>query len=150
MKVKILCLFEYLEVVLFCMHHSSLVAKISFLELQTTISTPKWLLAEKKTSHSHFQGHVKRFMWILQNSDMVEVRPILGVTSRSTVLETKRIPSSFKLVWRAQNGIKDQILNLSWQFDINLHGLFEFRSNAAHIYFSCFRPKFQDQNDSKR
>jgi len=47
---------------------------------------------------------------------MVEFHPILGVTSRSAVLETKQIPSSFKFVWRAQNGIKDQILNLSWQF----------------------------------
>jgi len=81
---------------------------------------------------------------------MVEFRPTLGVTSGSAVLETKQIPSSFKFVWRTHNGIKDQILNLSWQFDVNLHGLFEFRSNAAHIYFSRFRPQFQDQNDSRR
>ena len=45
-------------------------------------------------------------MWILQSSDMVEFRPILGVTSRSTVLETKQTPSSFKFVWRTQNGGK--------------------------------------------
>ena len=68
-------------------------------------------------------------MWILQNSDMIEFRPILGVASRSIVFEFKKLRNSFKFSWHTENGTKDQILHLSGHLEVILH---------AHLSFVAF------------
>ena len=95
------------------------------------------------TSHSHFPAHVKRFIWILQSSDLVQFRPILDTIWRFTVLEIEQLRICFKFEWRTENGIKDQTLNLSWCLEVTLHALFEFRSISPHIHSVCFKPHFK-------
>ena len=99
--------------------------------------------------NSHFQAYVKRFLWILQNSDVVQFRPILDMTSRFAAIEIQQLRISFKFVWRTENGIKDQILNLSWSLDVILLALLEFRGISAHIHSLGFKPQFRGQNDDR-